>query len=79
MNRCDEIERLPHPHPARQHGNVSDEAHIADKTIALPPRISPEDPEVPLVGCEADDCVQRGGLAGAVGTDQPDDATFVHA
>jgi hypothetical protein len=79
VNRCNEIERLCHPHPSRQHGHVGDEADIADQSVPLLPRIPSEDAEFSLVGCEADDRVQRRGLAGAVGTEQADDAPFVHA
>ena len=79
MDRRDEIERLGHPQPARQHRHVGDEADVADQSVPLPPWIPSEDAEFSLIGGEADDRVQRGGLAGAVGTDQANDAPFVHA
>src|SRR6185503_6918348 len=54
-----------------------DEADVAGEPIAFRPRISPEHAQVSLVGRETDNRVQRGGLAGAVGTDQPDDAALL--
>ena len=79
MDAGDVVERLRDPHPARQHGDVGDEADVAHQLIALGPRIAAEHLQLALVGGEAEDRVERGGLAGAVGADEPEDAAFFDA
>src|SRR5204863_8699013 len=65
--------------PARQHGDISDERDIAHEVIALRPGVAPEDFQFALIGGEAKDRVERGGLAGAVGTDESEDSAFFDA
>ena len=42
MHAGDVIEHLRNPHPARQHGDIGDEADIAHELIALGPGIASE-------------------------------------
>ena len=79
MHAGDVVERLRDPHPARQHGDVGNEADIAHQLIALGPRVASEHLQFALVGGEAEDRVERGGLACAVGTDQAEDAALFDA
>src|SRR6266478_9249570 len=77
MHALDVIERLRNPYPARQDGDIGDEADIAHEPIALGPGVAPQHSQFSLIGSEAENRVERGGLAGAVGTDNPKDAPFV--
>src|SRR5208282_777376 len=79
MHAGDIVECLRDPDPARQHGNVGDEADIAHELIALRPGITPEHSQFSLIWSEAENCVERGGLAGAVRTDQSEDAALFDA
>ena len=79
MHAGDVVERLRDPHPARQHGDVGDEADVAHEPVALRPGVAPEHLQLALVGGEAEDRVERGGLARAVGTDEPEDAALFDA
>ena len=79
MHAGDVVERLRDPHPARQHGDVGDEADVAHELVALRPGVAPEHLQLALVGGEAEDRVERGGLAGAVGADEPEDAALLDA
>ena len=76
---ADVVERLRDPHPARQHRDIGDEADVAHELIALGPGVAPEHRELSLVRHEAEDRVQRGRLAGAVGPDEPEDAALFDA
>ena len=78
MHAGDIIERLRNPYPARQHGDIGNETDIAHEPIALGPGVASEHLQFPLVGSQAEDRVQRGGLAGAVGTDESEDAALFH-
>jgi hypothetical protein len=77
MNACDVIERLGNLYPARQYGDVGDEADVAHELIALGPGVAPEHAQLPLMGRQADDRVQRRGLAGAVGSNKAEDAAVL--
>ena len=79
MHAGDVVERLRDPHPARQHGDVGDEADVAHELIALGPGIASEHLQLALIGGEAENRVERGGLAGAVGTDEAEDAALFDA
>src|SRR6266849_2513902 len=70
------VESLPNPHPARQHGDVGNEAGIAHELFALSPGVASEHLQFSLIGGESENCVERGGLACAVGTDQSEDAAL---
>src|SRR5579862_4528126 len=63
--------------PAREHGDIGDEADVAHQQVALSPGISPQNPEFALIGREAEDGVQGGCLAGAVWADESEDAAVV--
>src|SRR6202012_2771743 len=71
------IERLRYPHPARQYGDVGNKGDIAHELIALGPGVASEYAQRSLIWGEAEDGVQRGGLACAVGADEPEDATLL--
>src|SRR5437868_9917424 len=70
------VKRLRHPYPARQDGNIGNEADIAHELIALGPRVAPQHLQFSLIRGEAENGVERGGLACAVGTDQSEDAAL---
>ena len=78
MHAGDIVERLGNPDPARQHGHIGNETDIAHEPFAIGPGVASQHFEFSLVGNEAEDRVQRGGLAGAVGTDESEDAALFH-
>ena len=78
MHAGDEVERLADAQPPRQHGHVRDEAHIAHQLVALRARVPAEHLELALEGGQAEDGLERGRLAGAVGADEADDAARRH-
>src|SRR6266550_8084028 len=69
MHTCEVVESLPNPHPAREHGDIGNEARIAHKLIALSPRVASEHLQFSLIRGESENRVERGSLACAVGTD----------
>ena len=79
MHAGDVVERLRNPDPARQDGHIGNEGDVAHEPFALGPGIAAEHPELSLIGNEAEDRIERGGLAGAVGADQSEDAPFFDA
>ena len=79
MHAGDVVERLRNPYPARQHGDIGNEADIAHELIALGPGIASEHLQLSLIRGEAENRVERGGLAGAVGTDESEDAALFDA
>src|ERR1700730_2247047 len=78
MHAREVIESLPNAHPARQHRDIGNEAGIAHKLIALSPRVASEHLQFPLIRGEAENCVEDRRLAGAVGTDEPEDAALLN-
>ena len=46
MHAGDVVERLRNPYPARQHGDIGNEADIAHELIALGPGVASEHPAV---------------------------------
>src|SRR5207248_499979 len=56
---------------------IGDEADITHEPITLGPGIASKHSQFSLTGSEAENCVERGGLAGAVGTDDAEDAALV--
>ena len=76
MHAGDVVERLRNPHPARQHGDIGDEADIAHELIALASRGRVRAPSALPDRGEAENRVERGALAGAVGTDESEDAAL---
>src|ERR1700682_3802909 len=79
MHAGDVVERLGNPDPARQHGDISDEGDIAHEQIAFSPGIASEDLQFSLIGSEAENRVERGGLACAVRADDSEDASLFDA
>src|SRR5579859_5015581 len=73
------LKQLRNADPARQHGHIGHEAHIAHKPVALGPGIAPEYSELSLIGRKSENRIQRRGLARAVGTNQPENPSFFHA
>ncbi len=76
MHAGDVVERLRNSYPAREHGDIGNEADIAHELIALGPGIPSEHFQFSLIWSEADNRIERGCLAGAVGTDEPEDAAL---
>src|SRR6266436_9602184 len=74
MHAADVVECLRNPHPTRQYRHIGDEADIAHELITLGPGIAPEHLQLSLIWGEAENRVERGGLACAVGTDDSEDA-----
>src|SRR2546421_10378276 len=79
MYAGDVIERLRNPHPARQHSDIRYEADIAHELIALRPGVASEHLQFALIRGEAENRVERGGLACAVGTDESEDVALFDA
>src|SRR5206468_6192571 len=73
------VECLRDSYPARQHGDIGDEADIPHELTALSPGIASEHPQFPIVRSEAQDCIERSGLACAVGTDESENAALFDA
>src|SRR6266851_7183992 len=76
MHAAKVIERLRNPHPARQHGDIGDEADIAHEPIALGPGVASENLQFSLIWGEAENRVERSGLSCAVGTDESKNAAL---
>src|ERR1700758_3321590 len=76
MHAGDVFERLRNPYPTRQHGDIRNEADVAHELIALSPGIASEHFQFSLIWSEADNRVERGRFAGAVGTDESEDAAL---
>src|SRR6266404_750733 len=57
-------------------GDIVDERHIAHEMIAAGPRVAPKHLQFSLIRSEAENRVERGGLACAVGADEPEDAAL---
>ncbi len=76
MHAADVVERLRDPEPAGQHGDVGDETDVAHELVALVPGVASEHLQLTLIRSEAEKRVDRGGLARAVGTDEPEDAAL---
>src|SRR5205807_4652215 len=76
MHTGDIVKRLRNPHPARQHGNIGNERDIPHELIALRPGVASEHLQFSLIWGEAENRVERRGLACAVGTNEPEDAAL---
>src|ERR1700694_1922306 len=76
MYAGDVVECLRNPYPARQHGDIGNEADIAHELIALGPGVASEHPQFSLIWGEAENRVERGSLACAVGADDSEDAAL---
>ncbi len=79
MHAADVIEQLRNLDPPRQHGDVGNERDITHELFACVPRIATEHCQFPLICGEAENRIQRGGLAGAVRTDQSEDPALFDA
>ena len=76
MHPGDVVERLRNTHPAWQHRDIGNETDIAHELIALGPGVASEHLQFSLIGGEAENRIERGGLACAVGTDESENAAF---
>src|SRR6266404_4309487 len=76
MNACDVIEQIRNAHPARQHGDVGDERDVAHELLARAPRVASEHFQFALVWSQTKDRIERRRFAGAVWTDEPEDAAL---
>ena len=54
-------------------------ADIAHELVALGPGVAPQHLQLSLIWGEAEDRIERGGLARAVGADEPEDAALLDA
>src|SRR5271165_3638622 len=79
MHAGDVVERLRNPHPARQDGHICDEADVAHELITLDPWIASKYSQLSLIGRQAENGVERGGLPCSVGTDESEDAALFYA
>src|SRR3954447_5794959 len=79
MHSRDVIERLRDPHPAWQNRDVGNKTDIAHQLVALGPRVAPEHSQFPFVRSETKDSVKRRTFAGAVRSDQAEDAALADA
>ena len=70
----DEVDRLPDAQPGGEHRDVGDEARLAHERRPVAERLTTEHAKLALVAGESQHGPQGGGLAGAVRTDQTDDA-----
>src|SRR5262249_21047035 len=71
------VEHLGDAHPARQHRDIRDEGDVAHELIALGPWVASEYLQCSLMRDQTKDRVQGGGLAGAVWTDDAEDAALL--
>src|SRR5215467_7204651 len=76
MHAGNVLEGLRNFDPARKHRDVGHEADVAHETVALAPRITAKHSQLSLIRGKPENRVERGGLPRAVGTDQPENATF---
>src|SRR5882672_709304 len=79
MDAGDVVERLRNANPARQNGDIGNEADIAHELIAFDPGIAPEHSQFSLIRSKAENGIERGSLACAVGTDETENPAFFHA
>src|ERR1700680_4955024 len=70
------VESLRNPDPPRQYRNIRNETPVSHELITFGPRIASQHPQLTLIWGEAEDRVQRGGLACAIGPDKPEDAAL---
>ena len=76
MHAGDVVEQLPNPDPSWQHRDIRNEADITHELIALGPGIASEHFQFSLIRGEAENRVERGGLACAVRSDKSEDAAL---
>ncbi len=70
----DVFQRLADLQPARQHRHIGDEGDLLHQRLALAARVEAQDREFALEVGQTEQGLQGGGLTGAVGTDETDDA-----
>jgi hypothetical protein len=74
MHAGHEIDGIGHAQPARQDGDVGDEADVLHQVVALGARVEAQHRQLALERDQAQRRLQGGGLARAVRADQADDA-----
>ncbi len=78
MHGGNELQGLAHSQPFRQDRHVRNEAHVPHQFIPLSSRVTAEDLQLPGEGCQAQNGLERGGLACPVRTDESDDPSGLH-
>ena len=78
MRGLGEVEQLGHFYPARQHRHVRDEANVAHQLLALPERIETQHRQLPIAVRQAEQRLEQGCLAGAVGAEEAHDLAFFY-
>src|SRR5437660_9008014 len=73
------IQCLRNSHPARKNGDISNEANITHKLIALFPRIAPEHSQFAFIWGEPENGVERSCLACAIRTNQAENAALFNS
>ncbi len=76
MDGGDIVDGLRNAQPAREDGDVGNEADIAHQEVAMSPGIEAQDAQLSLVTGEAEDGVQGRALPCPVGADEAEDATW---
>src|SRR4051794_11366539 len=76
MHAGNVVECLRDANPAREHGDIGDEADIAHELVAFGPGIASKYAQFSLIWSEAENRVERSGFTCAVGTDEPENAAF---
>src|ERR1022692_15697 len=79
MHSGNVVEGLRNFDPAWKYGDIRDERHIAHEQIALGPRVTSQHTQFSFIRSEAENRIERGSLARAVGPDQSEDAALFHA
>ena len=78
MNAGDELDGLLDPEPSGQNRDIGDERGLGHQLGARGERLAAEHLELAFIGGESEYGAQGRGLAGAVRTDEPDDAAGLH-
>src|SRR5262249_22219349 len=78
MHACQIFQSFRNSQPTRQYRHIGDETNIAHELITLCPGIPSEHSQLPLVGDQAEDRIQCGGLAGTVRADEAENTAFLN-
>src|SRR5947208_4654750 len=70
------VEQLRNPDPTRQHGDIGNKGDIAHQFFARVPRVATEHGQLSVIGSESKNRIERGRFAGAIRTDESQDATL---
>src|ERR1700688_458390 len=78
MHSSHVVKRLRNPHPAREYGDIGDEADIPHKLVAFTPWVATEHLQLSLIWGEAENRAERGAFASSVRADESEDTAFFH-